>query len=800
MAQLLTGPRLGPWYDFLTTCRPSPPVSGEITLIETNTGGTEPPEKFFPYFIEGGTAASVLQCLTEVEASALILQIPVAGLSSGMLSNTAELIFRFDEEFGLLEGNILNLFEAIRLGSIRPEEAAAYVGELLNLTEQGKDRLLALFMSPEETRVFEKAIAVFGRVWKTGGAGYFITQTDPDGVLRRIAPVLLEEGEPEHPVYTALKDRYKQPAIEHTADGLILRLVNADGETRFLPLDKRGALLIEKPGKERDFKRVPLSLILDYEEADKELYRILTAAAPLGIYGGLNPEKYPPVLYEYALSIREDLLREPGEEKKLLWIEGRKRYFSALEDFCYGPGEMALISGYETRIAVEVASAEREASAVQELRNQRDELIRTFRDIREKYNSLEEIRGTLKSLLYGSFCILGPGGQGPTETEASAILANSLLSGSVIRPAPLRQVLFWSLAAACILCLCLVKEEPLPSLGIGFFLSLFIGVVFSGSFVLSAYWIDPFIPLTAAGGASLASVLFSLIMNRRLADQIRRLYGNSLPPAYFKTLLRAGARRDVLGVCCVSQVKPPKSALQAIFYLANSESTPVNQDFCGAGGARIHKYNRLLGDTRGIALSALEPVTVSAAVITIRNDSLAVQKNRNSPMNPREAARDGAAFHEELSRWCAKAGGIMAGWEGDTALMVFGSPLERMVMRIRGEPMDSGSANPVSGALKFLDELLKGSPIGGAWFFGIDAGECAFIPIPGSGYRVYGPAVTCSRFLAKLASRYKIPILVTRTIREKAGTIPARAIRLSAGQQGSRIFYTLLIEALPKHE
>ncbi|MDR2757772.1 MAG: hypothetical protein LBB78_00155 [Spirochaetaceae bacterium] len=727
MAEILTGPRLGPLYDFLRTCRLSPPVSGEIILIETDPQK----ESFTQYFIEPETAASILIPLMEIETSALILQIPVAGLSSGLAGNTAELSFRLNEEFGLLKGNIRNLFEAIRLGSISPGTAESYVEELLNLTEQGKERLLSSFVPQEETRAFEKAAAAFGRVWKTDRSGYFAFNPDPDGVLRRMAPVLLGEREIEHPVYTALKNRYEPPVIEHTADGLILRLVKpGDGETLFLPLDKKGAILIEKPGEKQDFKRVPLSLLLDYEEADKELYQILSAAGSLGIYGGLNPEKYPPLLYEYALSLREELLREPGEEKKRRWIESRERYFISLEDFCYGPEEMTLVSAYEKQMASEAL----EEADLQRLRDQRDELIRIFQDIREKYNNLAEKRGSLKFLFYGSFCILGPGGQGtlqkPTETEASAILANSILSGSVIRAAAPRHVLFWSLISACILCLCLVKLEPLLSLGLGFFLTVLIGVVFSGSFILSAYWIDPFIPLTAAAGATLTSTLFVLIMNRRVADQVRRVYGGSISPAYFNTLLRAG--------------DPP----------------------------------------------ALEAAAVSA-VIAVRNESLAAREGQGDPL---AAARDGAAFREELSRWCLKAGGIMAGWEGDTALIAFGSPPERTVRKLRGEPAyDEGGLSPVAQAIKFLNELLKGSPMGGAWSFGIDLGECAFIPIPGSGYRAYGPAAACSRLLSKLAFRYKVPILVTQAIRDKAGTIPVQAVRISTGQNGSRIFYTLLI-------
>jgi class 3 adenylate cyclase len=144
-----------------------------------------------------------------------------------------------------------------------------------------------------------------------------------------------------------------------------------------------------------------------------------------------------------------------------------------------------------------------------------------------------------------------------------------------------------------------------------------------------------------------------------------------------------------------------------------------------------------------------------------------------------------------------KAGGIMAGWEGDTALIAFGSPLERMVLEIRGEASyDKGKLNPAAQAIQFLNELLAGFPGKVSWYFGIDVGKCAFVPIPGSGYRVYGSPAACSRLLSKFAPRYKVPTLVTKAVREQVQSIPVRAVRIT-DHKGSRTFYTLLIRGTP---
>ncbi|MDR2110630.1 MAG: hypothetical protein LBP32_04920, partial [Spirochaetaceae bacterium] len=308
------GPRLGPYYDYLTGYGSPPPAAREILLIETGEGVSE-------NVIEPAAAASVLMTLAEMDAETAIIQVPVLGVSSGGTGDTEELAFRFDEEFGLLGRNIRNLFEAIRLGFIAPGELDRYVGDLLNLTERGKERLLSelVYQDASGTKLLEGAAAVFGntripgdlrvrvigtgpeaaaspaKALETGGlplypknaGGYSKPRPDPDGRLRRIAPVLSAGGGSiEHIVYTALKEK-RAPAF---------------------PLDNQGAALFKIPGENEDFRRIPLTAFLEYEEADRELYRVLRETETLGIYDQLEGEAHPASRYEYALALREDLL------------------------------------------------------------------------------------------------------------------------------------------------------------------------------------------------------------------------------------------------------------------------------------------------------------------------------------------------------------------------------------------------------------------------------------------------------------------------------------------------------------
>ena len=221
LCYLLTGPRLGPWYDFLLSRRPAPPVAREILLVDTGD------------IIEPGDGLPLLTDAAEMDAAGLVIQVPVLGLSSGGSESEAEIRRRFDDEFSLLGQNIRNLFEAIRVGSVPPAESEQYVENLVELAERGKDRLTsALVRRNEEGALrFEKAAAAFGRVWKAGDLRtpqglaalpmdtpwYSKPQTDGDGKFRRVSPVLPARGpdgseagygaDVEHVVYAGLKSR-----------------------------------------------------------------------------------------------------------------------------------------------------------------------------------------------------------------------------------------------------------------------------------------------------------------------------------------------------------------------------------------------------------------------------------------------------------------------------------------------------------------------------------------------------------------------------------------------------------------
>jgi hypothetical protein len=744
MNRLLSGPRLGPHYDYLTSFRPPPPVSREILLIDTGTGG--PVLSAEGNIVHPLAAAQLITALIEMDAGVLIVQAPVLGVSAA--GSEEELLLRFDEEYELLGRNIRNLFEAIRMGFIAPEEADRYVEDLISLAGRGRERLIAALVRQDETGIlrFEDAAARFGRVIvpgdlririnrsAAGTAIYSGIRPDPDGVLRRIAPALHSSGgETEHAVYAALKavpGERRGFGIVYTEFGpaLSYRIFpsSLSGETgeaveRLIPLDGGGAVLIEKP-RPGALRKISLADLLAYEEMDRELRRMLGEAEDQGLYQGLDPGAYPGVLYDHALSLREALIGEGGDRG--VWIDARRRYFRALDRF---------------------------------FADTPDEAGGAMAHLRSRYVRLAELRTRLEEALVSSFCILGsapsygesspadggtsgapdqarrrPVALGRTagavsDAEASAILANSIITARSIVPAPGRYIFFWSLGAALLLLILIRRTGPFLSLGIGFGFLLLTAAAFSLSFIFSACWIDPLVPLAACAAGTGASVCCALFIRGNTAGLIRSAYGHHVSSEYLKVLIR---RRRPLP----------------------SET--------------------VLAESAVVAVKSLVPIP--------RHDPLA-------------ASAETARFRDRVFNRFARAGGVLAGSEGDLVFIAFGSPLERSALLGMRLPFGESFAVKAAG---FIFDLLQDSPEAASWRFGVDLGECAFGYSPASGYRAAGYPVIRSRILANLASRYNARALVTRAVSEKLDTMPMRKLDVLADQESGEkeMFYELLVK------
>jgi class 3 adenylate cyclase len=765
---LLEGPKLGPHYDFLLKGRKGSAPAPELLIVDSGD------------FLEPDAAARMIFTLLEMNADSLVIQTPILGFSPGRANSGEEIQSWFEEEFSLMERNIRNLFEAIRVGSIAPGEARRYVDELVNLTDQGKERLTAALVRQDQVEIdrLERTIAAFGRVYRAGDLrlspegspadqSFSRPQPDWDGRVRRIAPVEMPDG-PEHVVYRALKNRYTESRVEHF--GAALFLVNSleDRETR-IPLDSRGHLLLEAPAGEapqdlwflfRDeaFRRISLETFTACQKAEETLQRLLREADKLGIYSVLDPEKSPLPLYDYAQTQREEFLvsSNPGnpaalrfsQEWKARWLQTRAEYFAVLDEFLYGPAEAGLKAGYEELLVAENLGEE----GINQITALRDELSGVFDGLREAHRELWLLRETLSQALAGAFVILGPledrnsaaesgtggffrfaGGAGHTDSEISYILADNILRGRGIGTPGRLPVLLFSFLVIGMELFILVRLSPLPSLGLGCIFSLAIGAGFSWAFIIWGRWIDPLIPFTASLTASLIVFILNLLIARQGARRFRLAYGPHVGKPCLRHLIRAGR---------------PAPALR---------------------------------------------LSTQAAIIAVRQTGLMAQEDQGEPLAGAGAVE---SFREEVSAIFKKAGGVIIGCEGDLVLACFGSPLERIGMGPGQDPYVRYSRTPALRAAEFVTEIA-GQEKTARWRFGIDAGECTFGYLPVAGYCGYGRPVVRARILSSLNSRYKTRVLVSESTRTQIKDIPVRKLRKLKEQDGSggEAFYELVFPA-----
>ncbi|MDR0731649.1 MAG: hypothetical protein LBF63_08270 [Treponema sp.] len=773
---LLEGPKLGPHYDFLMERRKVFAPAPELLIVDSGD------------FLEPDAAARLILTLIEMDAVSLVIQTPILGFSPGRTSSSEEIRGWFEEEFSLMERNIRNLFEAIRVGSIAPGEARRYVDELVGLTDQGKERLTAALVRQDEEGLvqLERIIAVFGRVYRAGdlrlspvgspqGQNYSRPRPDWDGRVRRAAPVELPEG-PEHVVYSALKDRFTESLLGHGTSGLFL--VNSledpeDVEDKdvYIPLDSRGNLLFEAPatesrqvswrlfrGREEAFRRIPLETFTAYQAAEETLQRLLREADKLGVYSVLEPERSPLLLYEYAQVQREEFLvsSDPGnpaaarfsQEWKARWLQTRLDYLGALEEFLYGPAEDNLKRGYKELLVSERLTEE----AAKQISALNDELSDVFDGLRSAHQEFLLLRETLSQALASSWIILGPQapapdspsnsggffrflpGTGYSDTEISFILADNILQGRGIRPLGRIPVLLCSLLVIAAELLILVRLSPLPSLGLGCILSLLIAAAFSWFFVTWGNWIDPLIPFGGSLAGTFTVFATGLFIVRRGARHFRLAYGPHVGKPCLRQLIRAGQ---------------PAPALK---------------------------------------------LSSQAAIIALRRVGLLAQEDQGQD-NPLTGARAVEEFREEAAAIFKKAGGVIIGCDGDLVLACFGSPLERIGMGPGRDPYIRYSHTPALRAAEFVTEIA-GQEKAAQWKFGIDTGECIFGYLPVTGYCGYGRPVVRARILSSLALRYKIRALVSESVRTQIKDIPVRKLRVLKEQDGSgkEAFYELVFK------
>jgi hypothetical protein len=355
------------------------------------------------------------------------------------------------------------------------------------------------------------------------------------------------------------------------------------------------------------------------------------------------------------------------------------------------------------------------------------------RSVSENSNTAQEILPRLKKLILPL-----DRETNPTDAEASAMLANSVLTGRSVIPLADIYLLLWSGGIAFAILFLLRKTRPMFTLVIGSLFILAEALIFSVGFIFTDYWIDPLQPVLSAAVGVFASFFLALRIKRREAKQFRLAYGQSLAPPYLRQVIRAGHPRPG------------------------------------------------------------ELIKTKAAIITVRQPSLLSGENRE---NPREGAALLRNFRQAVFRHFSRFGGVFAGAEGDIVMIAFGSPIERVYLNsvksevpyedeIKAHSNNSPAAKAAGAVMDFVTQTPEET-----WHFGIDTGECAFVWTEPGGYTAFGSPLVRSKILAGLAPRYKARILATTAVIEKTDGVISQKLDVLREKSGKQeAFYKLLTD------
>ena len=369
----------GRFYSSLADRRPAIDADPAIVLIEVDPGtdfNVRGPAVWTDFFL----------ALGEMGAEQALLLLPDEVFEQSVVPSRDQkeyIIGRFDTEFGLINRNIATLFEAIRFGSVRPQDTAEFIDNLAFLVNKSKERLLDDAMNADSTESLrlEKARVVFGedRIGKSpSDLGY------------------------SFPTYRS-------------------SLVIAD-----YPLVNEDTL---------PFRRLSIELIRDYVQLEDKLYHLLTVMEEAGYFHDTPPESYPTLLYNRAQDSLHALLDTPSHTLKTAWLERKKAYEESVKTLLAGRTETELIQGLDSILAEETLE-ENQAQRVHELRQT---VVESYSETKTLFLAHTALKNLLFEAIRGTCCIVGSSPDperasqdiwsAPSAAETAAALIHSIRTG-----------------------------------------------------------------------------------------------------------------------------------------------------------------------------------------------------------------------------------------------------------------------------------------------------------------------------------------------------------------------------------
>jgi class 3 adenylate cyclase len=157
--------------------------------------------------------------------------------------------------------------------------------------------------------------------------------------------------------------------------------------------------------------------------------------------------------------------------------------------------------------------------------------------------------------------------------------------------------------------------------------------------------------------------------------------------------------------------------------------------------------------------------------------------------------KEAAAFRQQVCDIFKKEEAVILGFEGDTALVCFGSPIEQAYIKALGKRRKTHKAfiDPSQKAVSVVNGLTKLGQ--NDWIYGIETGDCTFLRSLEAGYTAHGRPVVRARMFAALAKRYKTRVVIGEPVKKASGINAQKLASLNIhGSESENIYswYTLV--------
>ncbi len=525
----------------------------------------------------------------------------------------------FVQEFAVISQNIQDLFLALQSGMISLRDAEDYVQDLTGLTDMSRDILLNKVreISRDNDAYLGQAARLFGKAYFTvnmlpeaedvisnelrnyvleniarkqiqsaedfvpdpslsavdirpailpvvqgaDGAGFPNVVVDGDGVRRRIELVKEYDGHYfAQLAFSPLLDWLGNPEVELRNRQIVLRDAEVGENLRkdiIIPMTDKYRFLINWPKAEylESFRHLGYYTLVRHKRLEEDLMYNLKIMDQAGYLSYFEGDFALLDAHSYADSILQEVLQGGDPALMADYREVRETFFQAIGQYLSGAAEQQILDQVEALLASEEIP-EQDKAAYREIGQQVPTVFSSTRDLSTE---LARVRGTLKEMIPGAFCIIGWTGTSTTDIGVNpfeeeymnvgthASLVNTILQGRFLDELP-----WWYGAAlgailALVIAFVIRKLNPLLSILIGIGFLLVIIAAGAAFFLFTGWYLYLLTPVLTVFFTLAAVILVKFLLLEQEKSFIRNAFSHYLSTDVINELVADPDKLDLGG-------------------------------------------------------------------------------------------------------------------------------------------------------------------------------------------------------------------------------------------------------------